>query len=78
VWSEAIVVPNRDNTRAFVFRRGGGEVAVWGTGTYALRFTYYRAIGTRYPALRHPDGLSFERATLVVTLPTDHFVPGPP
>jgi hypothetical protein len=78
LWSEALVVPNRDNTRAFVFRRGAGEVAVWGTGTYALRFTLHRAVGTRYAPLRHPDGLAFERATLIVALPDDRFVPGSP
>lgn len=78
LWSAPLVVPNRDNTRFFVFRPGAGTVQSWPDGVYLVRFSYARSVGTRYPALRTSDSADREVVTLVLDLPGDRFVPPPP
>jgi hypothetical protein len=78
LWESPTLVPNRDNTRIFVLRAGGGTIGTWPDGTYLLRLAYMRSVGTRYPALRTSDSADREVVTLVLDLPGDRFTPGAP
>lgn len=73
-----LVVPNRDNTRVFVMRPSGGTLLTWPDATYLLQFTYFRTVGSRYPAMRTTDSADREVVTIVLDLPGDRFVPPSP
>jgi hypothetical protein len=74
-WETVALVPNRDNTRFFVFKTSGSAVQAWTEGIHALRFQFHRVVGDRYPPLRHPDGEPFETAILIFDLANDRFTP---
>lgn len=73
--SEALVVPNRDGTRFFVFRAQAGTVAPWIDGLWALRFSFHHVVSSRYPELRAPFSAGLETPVVLIDLPGDRFNP---
>jgi hypothetical protein len=72
------VVPNRDNTRFFVFQSAGGAVQPWPDDVYGLGFVLAKVVGDRYPVLRSADPSPYEATAIFVNLPADKFVPEAP
>jgi hypothetical protein len=72
------LIPNRDNTRFFVFHVSAGAVQPWPDDLHTLAFALNRVVGDRYPVLRSADPGQFEVTAISVNLPADKFVPEAP
>ncbi len=68
-----VVVPNAENTRLFVFRRGGGAVLPLADGLHTVSFVLHRVLGDRNPRYFHRDASPTEAANLVFMVPEGEF-----
>jgi hypothetical protein len=80
VWSAGLgivrptIIPNRDNTRFFIFRSSSGSTQPWPDDVYSIFFVFDRVVSDRYPVLRRADTAGYELSVIVINLPGDRFV----
>ncbi|MCP4875125.1 MAG: hypothetical protein GY896_06575 [Gammaproteobacteria bacterium] len=72
--SDITLVPNKDNTRIFVFRTPGGNITLLADASYEFELKFHRDLGARNPKYFHRDGANEEIANLAFVLPDDRFI----
>lgn len=72
---DALIIPNAQNTRFFVFIVNADGARELRDGVHRLNFTFYRRLGEQLPFYHTPDGADTEVAELLLDLTRDQFDP---